>query len=443
LYPPKRISTEIAKKLRLSLWAAMGVVLLQNCQFNTDQAPLKSSDITYIKNGKFHQNGKTLLIKGCNYWYGGYLVSKNDTQSYQRLISELNFLQKQGINNLRVMVSSEGDSRYPYRISPSLRPSLNRFNTEMLYGFDVLLSELHQRNMTAVMVLGNNWEWSGGFGEYLHWHENQHGKPILPKTSNWHWDSFSNYLAQFYSCDYCKTNYRETINRILHRQNSIDRIPYREHPAILSCELANEPRPMLRPNWDSYVNWIQQTSAFIHSIDSNHLITIGQEGFISLFNDPLKFEEIHNLTHIDYATIHIWPKTWNWYNGDSKASVTDTTLEKTGRYIQQHAQICQKINKPLIIEEFGLHRDGNIFNPESSVHNRNTYYQFVLNYIKQNKLAGFNFWGGIALSENVNENGFMTPGSAYSADPPQEEQGLYGVYKTDSSTWKIIRNFNR
>jgi mannan endo-1,4-beta-mannosidase len=172
------------------------------------------------------------------------------------------------------------------------------------------------------------------------------------------------------------------------------------------------------------------------------LITIGQEGFISLFNDPLKFEEIHNLSHIDYATIHIWPKTWNWYNGDSKASVTDTTLEKTGRYIQQHAQICQKINKPLIIEEFGLHRDGNVFNPESSVHNRNAYYQFVLNYITQNKLAGFNFWGGIALPENVNETGFMTPGSAYSADPPQEEQGLYGVYKTDSSTWKIIRNFN-
>ena len=443
LYPPKRISTEIAKKLRLSLWAAMGVLLLPNCQFNTHQAPSKSSEIVIIKNGKFQQNGKSLFIKGCNYWYGGYLVSKNDSQSYQRLISELDFLKKQGINNLRVMVSSEGDSRYPYRISPSLRPSLDHFNTEMLYGFDVLLTELHKRLMTATMVLGNNWEWSGGFGEYLHWHGKQHGKPVLPKTSNWHWDSFCEYLPQFYSCDFCKLNSLKTIDRILHRQNTCDGLPYSQHPAIFSWELANEPRPMLSRYWRPYVNWIQQTSEHIHSIDSNHLITIGQEGLISLFNEPLKFEEIHDLTHIDYATIHIWPKTWNWYNGTSEAAAADTTLKKTAHYIQKHAQICQKINKPLIIEEFGLHRDGNAFNPESTVHNRNAYYQFVINNIKRYELAGFNFWGGIALPENVNETGFMQPGSAYSADPPQEEQGLYGVYKTDSSTWKIIRDFNR
>ena len=433
----------MAMKLYLFLCTAISVIYLQNCQFNTTPAQSKSSEIVIIKNGKFHQNGKPLFIKGCNYWYGGYIVTPNDSQGYQRLISELDFLQKQGINNLRVMVSSEGNDQYPYRISPSLRPSPDSFNTALLYGFDVLLTELHKRQMTATMVLGNNWEWSGGFGEYLNWHENQHGKPILPKTSNWHWDSFCEYLPQFYSCNFCKSNYLKTINRILHRQNTCDGLPYNQHPAIFSWELANEPRPMLKRYWSPYVNWIQQTAAYIHSIDSNHLITIGQEGLISLFNDSQKFQEIHNLPYIDYATIHIWPKTWNWYNGDSEASVTDTTLKKTAHYIKKHAQICRQINKPLIIEEFGLHRDGNAFNPESNVYNRNAYYRFIFNNIERYELAGFNFWGGIALPENVNENGFMQPGNAYSADPPQEEQGLYGVYKTDSSTWKIIRNFNR
>jgi hypothetical protein len=28
----------------------------------------------------------------------------------------------------------------------------------------------------------------------------------------------------------------------------------------------------------------------------------------------------------------------------------------------------------------------------------------------------------------------------YTADPPQEEQGLYGVYMNDVSTWKIIKS---
>lgn len=430
-------------KLILLLGIAVSITFLQNCQFKSPKTHPTSTEIVCIKEGKFHQNGKALFIKGCNYWYGGYIVTKNEAHSYQRLVSELNFLQKQGINNLRVMVSSEGDNHYPYRINPSLRPSLDSFNTSIMYGFDVLLSELHKRQMTATMVLGNNWEWSGGFGEYLNWHKNQHGEPILPKTSNWHWDSFCEYLPQFYACDFCKSNYLETINRILHRQNTIDSISYKQHPAILSWELANEPRPMLKYYWRPYVNWIQTTATYIHNIDSNHLITIGQEGLISLFNDPIKFEEIHNQPYIDYATIHIWPKTWNWYNGTSEASVTDTTLEKTGRYIKEHAQICRKINKPLIIEEFGLHRDGNAFNPESTVHNRDKYYQFVLDNIKRYNLSGFNFWGGIALPENLNLTGFMQAGSAYSADPPQEEQGLYGVYRTDSSTWKIIRDFNQ
>lgn len=430
-------------KITLLLCTVVCTLFLQNCQIKSPKTPTKSAEIVHIKGGKFHQNGKALFVKGCNYWYGGYIVTKNEAQSYLRLTDELDFLQKQGINNLRVMVSSEGDNRYPYRVNPSLRPSLDSFNTTIMYGFDVLLSELHKRQMTATMVLGNNWEWSGGFGEYLNWHKKQHGEPILPKTSNWHWDSFCVYLPQFYTCDFCKSNYLETISRILNRQNTIDSISYNQHPAIFSWELANEPRPMLERFWEPYTNWVKQTAAYIFAIDSNHLITVGQEGLISLFNNPLKFQEIHNLPHISYATIHIWPKTWNWYNGSSEASISDTTLERTANYIQKHAQICKKINKPLIVEEFGLHRDGNAFNPESTVYNRDAYYQFVLDNIKRYGLSGFNFWGGIALPENVNVTGFMQTGSAYSADPPQEEQGLYGVYKTDSSTWKIIRDFNR
>ncbi len=394
-----------------------------------------------VKNGDFYLENKPVFIKGCNYWYGGYITQAGEPLGYNRLKLELDFLYKQGINNVRVMISSEGDSSYPFRIYPSLRPRLEQFDTSLFYGFDVLLTELHKRKMTATMVLGNNWEWSGGFGQYLEWHHEQHGKSVLPKTNSWDWDNFCHYLAQFYRCDFCKTNHQNTIHKILTRKNSIDKIPYTQHPAILAWELANEPRPMLSQYWQPYVNWIQQTSAFIRSIDSNHLITIGQEGSISLFNDPLKFEEIHNISHIDYATIHIWPKTWNWYDGSSAASIADTTLDKTIHYIEEHVKICQKINKPLVIEEFGLHRDGNKFNPESTVQNRNVYYGLILDEIKNYRVSGFNFWGAIALSENVNKDGFMKANSLYSADPPQEEQGLYGVYTSDSSTWQLIRSF--
>ncbi len=428
-------------QLKYLFWIICIPIFLGSC---TQKKTPQSARFIYaqVKNGAFYLENKPLFIKGCNYWYGGYIAQAGDTMGYNRLKRELDFLHKQGINNIRVMVSSEGDYTYPYRISPSLRPHKDSMDTALFYGFDALLYELNLRNMTATMVLGNNWEWSGGFGQYLDWHKEKHGENILPKTENWDWDRFSQYLPQFYTCDLCKSRFQNTISHILNRKNQIDGILYQQHPAIFAWELANEPRPMLLSAWNSYKNWISETASLIHQTDSNHLIAIGQEGCISLFNDLSKFQEIHELPNIDYATIHIWPKTWNWYDGSSAASVADTTLDKTVQYIEGHANICKKIKKPLVIEEFGLHRDGNQFNPESSVQNRYLYYGLVLNEIKNFNVSGFNFWGAIALPQNVNENGFMLPGSAYSADPPQEEQGLYGVYTSDSSIWQLIRSFH-
>jgi hypothetical protein len=34
----------------------------------------------------------------------------------------------------------------------------------------------------------------------------------------------------------------------------------------------------------------------------------------------------------------------------------------------------------------------------------------------------------------------MQKGMPYSADPPQEEQGLYSVFENDTSTWNVIAN---
>jgi mannan endo-1,4-beta-mannosidase len=393
----------------------------------------KVQNQAFVKNDSFH------FIKGANYWYGGHIAYTNS--GLERLKSELDFMKKHGINNLRIMALSEGDSTYKYRIDQSFQRELGVFNDNII-GIDYLLAELHKRNMTAVMVLGNNWEWSGGFGQYLDWHQGKHGSNILPKTENWNWGDYCKYISQFYSCEFCKNNHWDAIKTVLKRTNSIDGIPYREHPAIFSWELTNEPRPMQEESWESYSSWIKTISAKIKSIDSNHLITIGTEGSISTFQNLAFFKEIYSFNNIDYATIHLWPMTWQWYSGSPIESVSDSTLQKTKNYINEHSQVCKELNKPLVIEEFGLHRDLNGFSPSESTNNRNKYYTTIFKEIQKNKLAGFNFWGAIALPENVNENGFMQNGMSYSADPPQEEQGLYGVYMSDSLTWEIIKEFH-
>ncbi len=382
----------------------------------------------------FTIDSKTYKYIGCNYWYGGFIFP--DTN---RLKTELDFLLKNKITNLRVFISAEGDSTYPYRVYPSLQKTKGNFDEKMMLGFDYLLAEANKRKMKIVFVLNNNWEWSGGLGQYLEW--NGFSNPILPKTQNWDWDAYCNYISQFYNCETCNSDFQKWISFVVNRKNSITKKFYKNDATIMAWELANEPRPMKKEAVENYKNWIKNSASFIKSLDKNHLITIGVEGIISTLMDEKVFEEIHRFKNIDYATIHLWPKTWQWYNGKNDEAVADSTLEKTKKYIELHTALIKKINKPLVIEEFGMHRDGNSFSSNATTKNRDTYYEFIFETGKKNNIAGYNFWGAFGKKENENSSGFMQKGMAYSADPPQEEQGLYSVFMNDSSTWRVIKKY--
>lgn len=396
------------------------------------------SNFVTVKDAKFYIQDKEYKYIGTNYWYGGFLAFDTINNGKQRLKTELDFLKNYGVINLRVLFSSEGDSSYPYRISPAIQEKPGEYNEEILKSFDYFLVEAAKRNMKVVFVLNNNWEWSGGFGQYLEWSGYQN--PILPKTANWDWDKYCDYISQFYKSDTCLNLYYNHIKTIVDRKNTITNQYYKNDPTIMTWELANEPRPMRKSSSDEYKSWVQNSAENIKAIDKNHLVTIGVEGVISTFMDTQFFKEIHSYPTIDYSTIHIWPKTWRWYNGESAHSTTDTTLERTGDYIRLHAKICSEMNKPLVIEEFGLHRDENKFEQMATTKNRDKYFDYIFKLGKENNISGYNFWGAFAGRDNRLTTDFWKRDLPYTADPPQEEQGLYGVYMNDTSTWKIIKS---
>lgn len=393
-----------------------------------------SKSYVKIQGAKFYIKQNEYKYIGCNYWYGGYIGSSDKA----RLEKELDFLEEQKVTNLRVFVCGEGDNSYPFRIYPNLQEKPKKYNEELLKGFDQFLFEAGKRNMKIVFVLNNNWEWSGGFGQYLEWAGKE--TPPLPKTDDWDWNNYCNYISNFYSCDSCLTWNNAWIENVIKRTNSINGKKYVEDNTIMSWELANEPRPMDSSAIEPYKKWIRKSAALIKSLDKNHLVTIGTEGVISTFYSDEIYTSIHSDKNIDYATLHLWPKTWQWYNGESEQSVTDSTLAKTKKYIEQHTKLAKQFNKPLVIEEFGLHRDGNSFDPKASVENRNKYYDFVFKTGRANDVSGYNFWGFAGVPSNYNSKGFMKKGMPYSADPPQEEQGLYAVFMGDSNTWELIKS---
>lgn len=104
---------------------------------------------------------------------------------------------------------------------------------------------------------------------------------------------------------------------------------YRDDPTIIAWNLINEPRceSWLASNKDCnkrFQNWLAEMSTHVRSLDPNHLITIGSEGFygdstpqLMQYNPQAWARELGqdfvmntNLPNIDFATVHAWPDNW-------------------------------------------------------------------------------------------------------------------------------------
>lgn len=395
-----------------------------------------------VEGTQFTINGKPYRYIGTNYWYGGLLATNGD-KGKARLKTELDFMKKNGVTNLRIMVGAEGLTTYPYR-TPSekaLQPQPGQFDEKIMYGLDYLLNELGKRNMKAVLHFTNTWDWSGGLGQYLQW--NGYGDQPYSKYGGYTWDKNQHYVAQFYTCQKCMDELDTYIKYVLHRTNSINGKKYTDDPAIMAWEIINEPRPMEQAAVPAFLAWMQHVSTLVKSIDKNHLLTTGSEGQIASFYGMNIFKLIHTDKNIDYLTIHIWPKNWGWFKDTSIAVSYNTVVDSAGAYINRHLQIAKELNKPMVIEEFGLPRDNQSFSINATTGSRDRFYNFIFSTMMQHpEIAGANFWafGGIARPKPGQT--FWKDGDEFMGDPGGEEQGLNSVFDTDNSTWQVIKKYS-
>ncbi len=416
--------------------------------FFFSQSIQAQSSFVRVKDHQFILNNKPYYYIGANYWYGGLLaLVKDPAKGKERLKKELDFLHKHGVNNLRVLAGVEGSGNINgvKRVVPSFQKTQGAFDIDHLKGLDYLLVEMGKRNMKAVIYLSNNWEWSGGFLQYLNWNGLLPDSIMKRKLS---WDENRDYVKQFYTCDPCKEAYKVQVQLIVNRTNTITRKSYQSDAAIMAWELANEPRPMRVEAIPDYKKWIDDASAFIRSNDKNHLITTGAEGEMGTENLET-FEAIHAIKNIDYLTIHIWPKNWSWFIDTAINKSYSNISSKTKTYISNHTAVANRLKKPLVIEEFGLPRDRHSFVNQSSTNLRDNYYREIFDMVNKSRfnqgvIAGCNFWGfGGKGRSAIKSNYWWSEGDDYLGDPPPEEQGLNTVFDNDTSTWKLITFFTK
>jgi len=404
----------------------------------------QTNSFVRAKDGSFSVDNQPYYFVGTNYWYGSLLA--NDKKGKERVIRELDFLVKNGVTNLRLLAGVEGEGfvNGVNRVAPALQKPQGVFNKDILKGLDFLLTEMGKRNMKAVIFLSNNWEWSGGFLQYLNWN-GQIPDSIFHRKLNW--DELRDNIGKFYTCDACMNAYKKQVEFVVNRINTVTKKKYKDDAAIMAWELANEPRPMRESVIPSYEKWVSDAAAYIKSLDKNHLVTTGAEGYMGTENVDV-FKAIHSDKNIDYATLHIWPKNWGWFKDTSIAASIDNVVKQTQTYIDVHAQAAKEVNKAMVIEEFGLPRDHHSYSLSASTTMRDQYYNVVLKALwnsEQHKgiIAGCNFWAFGGAGRPSGKDIFWHKGDDVLGDPPMEEQGLNSVFDSDVTTWQLINSFTQ
>lgn len=400
-----------------------------------------------VRDGKFYQNGKPYYYIGTNYWYGTLLgIHPDKSRGTERLIKELDFLKQNGVKNLRVMAGAEGSGMVSgvERVGPAYQKEAGVFETSTLRGLDILLSEMAKRDMKAVVFFSNNWEWSGGFLQYLRWNDKLSEDVFRKKME---WEDMRDNISLFYSCEKCIAQYKQQVKNIITRKNTVNGRLYKNDPTVMAWEIANEPRPMRPAAIEGYKKFIAGTAAYVKSLDKNHLLTTGSEGDIGSENMEV-FKTVHADRNIDYLTIHIWPKNWQWYPADKLEESFTSIVKQSLDYTDKHLDIARAMRKPLVVEEFGLVRDKNSFSPDSTTKFRDSYYQSFFEKLDKSRkekdaLAGVAFWSFSGLARPIPGQLFWKKGDDYMGDPTMEEQGLYGVFTSDESTWETIRKFSQ
>ena len=392
-------------------------------------------------------DGKPYRFVGANAWYLAWLGADADYGDQRRLTRELDALAADGVTNLRVGASAEL-SPLNNSVRPAFRDQTATYNETLLVGLDRTLVEMGRRDMKAVLYLTNFWEWSGGMMTYLSWVNG--GRFINMNDPAHPWPDFADFNADFYRSEKAVGLYHDYVRAAVGRTNTISGVAYAEDPTIMGWQLANEPRAgggeqVALDNLPAFYAWINGTARLIKSLAPKQLVSTGGEGLKGSSERAEVVMESCRSPDIDYLTAHIWPGNWGWLDRKDMAGTDARARAMAIDYVSQHVGFARQLDKPLVIEEFGYPRDGDLYDPSVPTTLRDGFYQDVHAAVLADAqaggpLAGSNFWAWNGEGRTRNPDfRFHDGDSALMGDPPHEPQGWYGVFDTDLSTRALVR----
>ncbi len=426
---------------RRMLLAGIGAAGVAACT----AAPAAGNDRYVRRDGmRFTRGGQPYRFAGANAWYLAWLGSAASYGDRARLGRELDRLQAIGVGNVRLLAGAE-ESPVRNSIKPGFEVQDGTPNTALLEGLDHAMAELAKRGMTAVLYLTNFWEWSGGMMSRLYWQTGTYTNKDDPARP---WPAFPDAVSAFYANAAAVKRFFGYVRMLVTRTNSVTGVAYRDDPTLMAWQLANEPRPGVSPAvmqaiLPAYYKWIDDSAALIRSLDPNHLVSLGMEGTVATDGNTAIVARAHQ--NIDYVTAHVWPLNWGWVDGKNLAGTWGAGRAKVVDYVETHVRVARRAGKPLVFEEFGFPRDGELYDPSVPTTFRERYYRLIYGAAEASLAAGgpvqgTNFWAWTGEARAQHPDHRFHPGDTqYMGDPPHEPQGWYGGFDSDKAVNALVR----
>ncbi|KAJ3319252.1 hypothetical protein HDV06_006580 [Boothiomyces sp. JEL0866] len=331
--------------------------------FNKGAANTSASFVT--------RNGMQLMYSGKPFYFGGtnvYNLFYSSTSDVDSIFANLvtldvtvvrTWLFADGKNN---GASFNGQQVWFLDFDSKGNIVFNNDNNTGLGRLDYVVQSAQKHGIKLIFTLSNNWNAFGGGDVYIN---------ALPNAS-------SRLHSMFFTDPTIKGQYKQYVSHVLNRVNSLTNVAYKNEPTILAFELMNEARCTggneqtnpTDPNCGKngvITKWVDEMSTFFKTIDSNHLVAAGDEGFFNNYNKYTQtyslaysniydgsaggdFEATANLQNVDILGLHSYFNQWM----DGSKFSQDVFLKYTQSWIADHQAVAKAVNKPIYLGEYGI-----------------------------------------------------------------------------------------
>lgn len=354
---------------------------------------------------------RTVYLSGFNaYWL---MEMASDPSQRGKVVAAFRQASAHGLNLARTWAFSDGGDR-PLQSSPGV------YHEDMFQGLDFVIAESRRHGIYLLLCLSNNFDDFGGKRQYVQW-----AREDVAAAGGHNLTS----ADDFFNSTLVKSYYKNHVKTVLTRVNTVTGVAYMDDPAIFGWELMNEPRCNAEPTGALVQSWVEEMSPYLKTIDGNHLVTAGLEGFYGDGAHESKelnpwsiyygtnYIATHRAPGIDFATIHLYPDVWLWgTTADEQAAFfrnwTASHVEDTERYL----------GMPLLVTEYGKFIWEDQEGGENATTRRDRFLGTVLDAIYESASRGGPLVGGAFWQLLLDGDGMDALKDGYQIVLPEDER---------------------